>query len=310
MNATDSPTLPSEATRSRGVALAVSAYALWGMFPLYFGLLSAAGPVEIIGHRIVWSFVFCLVGVLIFGQWRRLVSVVRTPRLFVGLAAGGVLVSINWLVYVWAVVNDHIVDAALGYFVNPLVTVSLAVVFLGERLRAGQKVAVAIGLAAVLVIAVGYGQVPWVSLVLAFSFGTYGLVKNRVGGSVSPMVGLTVETWCLVPLAAGYLIWLQISGHSSLLTHGPVHTIALLCAGAVTAVPLLLFAGAAARIPLSLLGLIQYLTPVLQFSIGVWINHESMPWPRWVGFGLVWVALVVLSVDGLRSAARPKNVGV
>lgn len=295
------PPLPS-----RGVLLAVSAYGLWGLFPLYFKLLQAAGPVEIIGHRIVWSFVFCLAGVVLFRQWGQLVEVLRNPRLYLRLAVGGVLVSVNWLVYVWAVVNDHIVDAALGYFVNPLVTVSLAVIVLRERLRTGQKVAVGVGLAAVIVIAVGYGQVPWVSLVLAFSFGTYGLVKNRVGGKVTPLVGLTAETSVLTPLAGGYLMWLQATGHSSLLGHGTVHTVALLAAGAVTAIPLLLFAGAAARIPLSMLGLIQYLTPVLQFSIGVWINHESMPLARWVGFGLVWVALVVLAIDSVRGArARP-----
>ncbi len=290
------------AGESRGYILAVCAYAIWGNFPLYFKLLSAAGPLEIIGHRILWSFVFCLVGVLVFGQWRQLRAVFRNRRLYLGLAAGGVLVSINWLVYVWAVLNDHIVDAALGYFVNPLVTVTLAVVVLRERLRTGQKIAVAIGLAAVVVIAVGYGQVPWVALALALSFGTYGLVKNRVGGTVGPLVGLTAETSLLAPIALVFLVWLQVTGNSSLFGHGTVHTVALIGAGAVTAIPLLLFAGAAARIPLSMLGLIQYMTPVLQFAIGVWINHESMPLPRWIGFGLVWVALVVLTVDGLRSA--------
>ncbi|WP_084635253.1 EamA family transporter RarD [Propionicicella superfundia] len=290
------------AAGSRGLVLAVAAYGLWGLFPFYFQLVKAAGAVEVIGHRILWSFVFCFAGVLLWRQWRHLVEVVRNRRLFWGLAAAGVLVSLNWLVYVWAVLNDHIVDAALGYFVNPLVTVALAVVFLRERLRPAQKVAVGVGLVAVIVIAVGYGQVPWVALALALSFGLYGLVKNRVGGKVSPLVGLTVETSVLSPVALVYLGWLQVTGAGTLLGHGVPHTAALLGAGAVTAVPLLLFAGAASRIPLSMLGFIQYLTPILQFSIGVWVNHEVMPLPRWIGFGLVWVALVILTVDGLRPA--------
>jgi chloramphenicol-sensitive protein RarD len=287
--------------------LAVTAYALWGAFPLYFQLVSAAGPVEIIGHRVLWSFVFCFGGILVLGQWKHYAAVVRDKRLFWGLAGAGVLVSVNWLVYVWAVVNDHIVDAALGYFVNPLVTVALAVLVLRERLRTAQRVAVGIGAVAVVVLAVGYGQIPWVALTLAGSFGLYGLVKNRVGGKVSPLVGLTVETTLLAPVALGYLGWLQMVGQAQSLSHGPVLTVLLIAAGIVTAVPLLLFAGASSRIPLSMMGLIQYMTPVIQFAFGVWINHETMSLGRWIGFGLVWVALVVLTADSLK-AARTRGV--
>ncbi len=296
---------PTERLDTRGLLLAFSAYLLWGAFPFYFHLLAAAGPVEIIGHRIFWSFLFCIAGVLLVREWGHLRDVIRTPRLFWGLAAAGVLVSVNWLVYVWGVLNDHIVDASLGYFINPLFTVALAVLVLGERLRTAQKVAVGIALVAVVVIAVGFGQFPWVALTLAVTFGLYGLVKKQVGGTVSPLVGLTVETALLSPFALGYLLWLQFSGASAYLANGPGLTIALTLAGAVTAVPLLMFAAASSRIPLSMMGLIQYLTPCIQFSIGVWFMHEAMPPSRWIGFGLVWVALVLLTVDSLRAARRP-----
>ena len=291
-------------TDTRGVLIALAAYVLWGLFPFYFQQLEPSGPFEIIGHRVLWSFVFCLLGVVGWRMLPELRAVFGNPRLRNGLLAGGVLVTINWLVYVWGVLNDHIVDTALGYFINPIFTVMLAVLVLHEKLRPAQWVALGIGAAAVVVIAVGYGQVPWVALVLAFSFGTYGLVKNRVGGKVSPLVGLTVETSALAPLALGYLLWVQLAGTGSFLGHGWVHTLLLASAGIITAVPLLLFAEAAARIPLSMIGMMQYVAPVMQFAIGVWINHEVMPLPRWIGFGLVWVALVVLTTDSVRHARQ------
>ena len=290
---------------SRGLLLALAAYLLWGAFPFYFKALSAADPFEIIGHRVFWTFVFCALGVVLWREWGHLREVAANPTLFWGLTAAGVLVTVNWSIYVWGVLNDHIVDAALGYFINPLFTVTLAVVVLHERLRPVQWIAVGVGLAAVVVITVGYGQVPWVALSLAVTFGLYGLVKKQVGGRVSPLVGLTVETALLTPLALAFLVWLQATGTSAFLSHGPGLTVGLALAGAVTAIPLLLFAAASSRIPLSMMGLIQYLTPVIQFSIGVWINHEVMPLARWIGFGLVWVALVLLTVDSLRAARRP-----
>lgn len=290
---------------SRGLTFAFAAYFLWGSFPLYFEALSAAGAFEIIGHRVVWTFVFCFLGVLVWREWGHLRAVLANPALFWGLTGAGILVTLNWSIYVWGVLNDHVVDASLGYFINPLVTVTLAVVVLHERLRTAQKVALGIGALAVVVIAVGYGQIPWVALSLAATFALYGLVKKQVGGRVSPLVGLTVETALLAPIALAFLIWLQVSGSSNYLSHGPALTIGLSLAGVVTAIPLLLFAAASARIPLSMMGLIQYLTPVIQFSIGVWVNHEVMPPARWIGFGLVWVALVVLTVDSLRNARRP-----
>lgn len=292
---------------SRGLVLAFSAYLMWGAFPFYFKLISAAGAFEIIGHRVVWTFGFCLLAVVLWRELGHLREILADPKLFWGLSAAGVLVTTNWSVYVWGVLNDHVVDAALGYFINPLVTVGLAVLVLKERLRSAQKVAVGIATVAVIVIALGYGQVPWVALSLAITFGLYGLVKNRVGGRVSPLVGLTVETALLTPVALAFLIWLQATGSSNFLSHGPGLTFGLVAAGVITAVPLLLFAAAASRIPLSMIGLIQYLTPTIQFAFGIWINHEVMPLPRWIGFGMVWVALIVLTVDSLR-AARTRDL--
>lgn len=287
----------------RGLLFALAAYLMWGAFPFYFVAVNQAGPLEIIGHRIFFSFVFCLAGVLLWKEVADLRRVLADRRLFWQLAAAGVLVSVNWLIYVWAVLNDHIVDAALGYFINPLITVTLAVLVLHEKLRGLQWAAVGVGAAAVAVIAFGYGQVPWVALALAISFGLYGLVKKRVGTRVSPLVGLTVETGVLSPFAAGYLIWLLASGSAAFLAHGPALTFWLTMAGVVTAIPLLLFAAAASRIPLSTIGLIQYLTPFAQFAIGVWFNNEQMPPSRWLGFGFIWVALVLLTIDSLRSAS-------
>jgi chloramphenicol-sensitive protein RarD len=299
------PDRPPSRLDSRGLLFAFAAYLLWGAFPIYFKLLSAAGPFEIIGHRVLWTFLFCLLAVVVWRQTSHLKEVLADRRLFWRLTGAGVLVTVNWTIYVWGILNNHVVDAALGYFINPLFTVALAVLVLHERLRIAQWVAVGIAVVAVLVIALGYGQVPWVALSLAVSFGLYGLVKKQVGGRVSPLVGLTIETAMLTPVALAFLVWLQATGASSLLSHGPGLTLGLVAAGVVTAIPLLLFAAASARIPLSMMGLIQYVTPVIQFAFGVWINHESMPPARWAGFALVWVALVVLTVDSLRAARRP-----
>ncbi|MEN0071042.1 MAG: EamA family transporter RarD, partial [Propionicimonas sp.] len=221
---TQTPPIEQPGTDTRGVLLALAAYGLWGAFPFYFKLISAAAPLEIIGHRILWSFLFCLLGVVAWRVLPELRAVVRNRRLRTGLMAAGVLVTINWLIYVWGVLNDHIVDTALGYFINPLFTVTLAVLVLRERLRPVQWAAVGIGGLAVLVIALGYGQVPWVALALAVTFGLYGLVKNRVGGKVTPLVGLTVETSALAPFALGYLVWLQLAGTGTFTTQGTLHT--------------------------------------------------------------------------------------
>ena len=288
--------------RRGGLVAGVAAYLLWGALPLYFPLLEPADPVEIIAHRVVWSLLLCLVLLLATRTWGAFTALLRDGRVLLPLGVAAVLLAVNWLVFVHGVTTGHVVDAALGYFINPLVTVALAVVVLGERLRAVQWVAVGFGAAAVVVITAGYGRLPWIALVLAGSFGTYGLIKSRLGPRVAALPGLAAETALLTPVAVGYLVWLHVVGAG---TFAPdLHGLALVGTGVLTAVPLLLFNSAARRLPLSTVGLLQYLAPVLQLAIGVLVAGEEMPPARWWGFGLVWVALVVLSVDGLRQARR------
>ena len=298
---------PPEPSRRAGLAAGVAAYALWGALPLYFPLLTPADPVEIIAHRVVWSLLFCLVLLLATRTWGAFVTILRDRRLLAHLTVAAVLLAVNWLVFVHGVTTGHVVDAALGYFINPLVTIALAVLVLKERLRAVQWVAVGFGAAAVVVITVGYGTLPWIALVLAASFGTYGLIKSRLGPRVGALPGLAAETAVLTPVAVVYLVWLHVGGAG---TFGPdLHGLALVGTGVLTAVPLLLFNSAARRLPLSTVGLLQYLAPVLQLAIGVLVAGERMPPARWWGFGLVWVALVVLTVDGLRHSRRAPAAG-
>jgi len=292
---------------SRGVWFGFAAYGLWGLFPLYFDQLTASSAWEILAHRIVWTFLIAAVGIAIMRQWGNLKAVVTNPKVVATLAVGGVILTANWGIYVWAIISGHVVDAALGYFINPLVTVALAVIVLRERLRVGQIVALAIGVVAVVVLVAGYGQVPWIALSLALTFGTYALVKNRVGPYAKPLVGIGVETTVLTPFAAAFIIWLQVSATGTLTTDGPLHTWLLVLAGAVTVAPLLFFAASASRIPLSMLGLIQYVTPTFQFVIGVFIDHEVMPPARWAGFALVWCALIALTWDSVRAARAGKT---
>jgi chloramphenicol-sensitive protein RarD len=281
-----------------GLAAGVGAYLLWGLFPLYWPLLEPAAPVEILAHRIAWSLVF-LGAVLAltqgFGFVRRLDR--RQARL---LALAAVLVTVNWGTFIYGVNSGHVVETSLGYFINPLVTVALAVGVLHERLRPHQRVAVAIAAVAVTVLTVDYGRPPWIALVLAFSFGFYGLIKKRanVGGTQS----LTFETSLLFVPAVAYLAWLEGTGRGTLLTEGAGHAALLAAGGIATAVPLMLFGAAAIRVPLSSIGLLQYLAPVMQFAIGVLVYSEPMPASRLAGFVLVWVALLVFSVDAVRAA--------
>jgi chloramphenicol-sensitive protein RarD len=287
-----------------GLAAGIGAYLLWGLFPLYWPLLEPAAPVEILGHRIVWSLVF-LAGLLVvtsgFG-WIR--GLGRRRALLLALAAA--LVTVNWGVFIYGVNSGHVVETSLGYFINPLVTVALAVSVLRERLRPAQRIAVAIAAVAVAVLAIDYGRPPWIALTLAFSFGLYGLVKKRAG--VDGTQSLAVETTFLVLPAAAYLVWLGAAGRGTFTTEGAGHVALLLGAGVTTAVPLILFGAAAIRIPLATVGLLQYLAPVLQFLIGVLVYDESMPLSRLAGFALVWLALVVFAVDAVRAARTPARL--
>ena len=291
----------NQSTKARdGFLAAAGAYGLWGLLPAYFVALDPSGPVEILAFRIVLSLVFCAFILAIMRRLPRTLGLLRDPAIlrFSALAAG--LIMVNWSVYVYASLNQFIVEAALGYFINPLVTVALGVVVLKEKLRPLQWSALALAVVAVTVLAVGYGSIPIISLTLAFSFGFYGFVKNRMGPSVKSLDSLTLETLWLTPIALGLLIWVVLSSGLTVGTLGPWHTFLLLLAGAVTSIPLLFFGAAARRLPLSVLGLMQYLAPIMQFTFGVVVMGEPMPFERWIGFSLVWVGLVMLSADALR----------
>ncbi|GAA3632887.1 EamA family transporter RarD [Microbacterium awajiense] len=293
----------------RGGVYALTAYVLWGLLPLYFLLLAPAGPAEIVAWRILLSLVFCALLLTVTRTWRRLTRVMRRPRLMALTALAGGLIFVNWMVYVGAALSDHVIEASLGYFINPIVTVLLGVLVLRERLRVTQWVAIGISLVAVGVIVVAYGSVPWIALVLAGSFGVYGLVKKRIGPAVDAVSGLTLESMWLSPVAIGILVFVAATGGIAFGSAGVGHAVLLSLAGVVTAVPLLFFAAGARRAPLTVIGLLQFVAPILQFAIGVWVLDEPMPVERWIGFGLVWLALIVLTVDSLRHARRTARVG-
>ncbi|MDR2567126.1 MAG: EamA family transporter RarD [Bifidobacteriaceae bacterium] len=294
--------------RRTGPALGVGAYFLWGLLPLYLLLAEPAGALEVIAHRLIWSAVMLLVIVAATGQFASLWRAFANLRALGALSLAGVLLTVNWLVFVWAIYHGQLVNAALGYFINPLVSVLLGVVLLGERLRAVQWAAVGVGAVAVVAVGFGVGSFPAVALALAFSFGFYGYIEKRVGGGVSAVTSLSVETLVMVPFGLAYAVALGTRGEAAFGANGPWHALIMVGLGAVTLAPLLLFNGAARRLPLSVLGLIQYFCPVMQFITGVVFLHESMPPVRWAGFGLVWVALIVLSADAVwrsrRSASR------
>jgi chloramphenicol-sensitive protein RarD len=288
----------------RGTLLGFAAYGIWGLFPLYFDALKPAGPWEILAHRILWTLLFCLLLLAVTRDVAWVRPLLRRRRLVAGLATAALLIAVNWVVYVAAVTSGHTSDAALGYFLNPLVTVALGVIVLGERLRMLQWGAVAIGLVAGVYLGVTAGRIPWAALTLAMSFALYGLTKKKVGATLPAVHGLTVETVILAPVAAVLLA--VVARHSGLEfgQHGALHTWLLVGSGVATAVPLLFFAAAARRIPLVTIGLIQFITPVMQLLVAVLLLDEVMSTERWVGFGIVWVALLVLSVDSILALRR------
>ena len=283
----------------RGTVFGFLAYAIWGVFPLYFHALRPAGAWEILAHRILWTLLLCAVVLLVRRDlsWTR--QLLARPRLALGVAVAALLIAANWVIYVAAVIGGHTTEAALGYFLNPIVTVALGVVVLRERLRPLQWAAVAIGAAAGVYLSVAGGQFPLIALSLAFSFAGYGLVKKKVGASLDAMHSLAAETAVLFPVAVVLLGFLVVRGETTFTLEPPVHPALLLAAGVVTAVPLLLFAAAARRIPLTTVGLLQFVTPVLQLLCGVLLLGEHMSTARWTGFGIVWVALLLLTVDSL-----------
>ncbi|MFF2661249.1 EamA family transporter RarD [Kitasatospora sp. NPDC058032] len=287
----------------RGLWYGFAAYGMWGLFPLFWPLLEPGAADDILANRMVWSLVAVVLLLIVQRHWGWIRPLLRQPRRLAMLGAAATVISVNWGVYIWGVNAGHVVETSLGYFINPLVTIAFGVLVLKERLRTAQWAAVGIGVLAVAVLTIGYGRLPWIALTLAFSFATYGLLKKTVG--LSGLESLAAETAFLFPFALGYLVYLQVSGrgtfgHTVPGEYGWGHTGLLVLSGVITAVPLLLFGAAAVRVPLSVLGLLQYLAPVFQFLIGIAVFHESMPPARWAGFALVWVALALLTWDALR----------
>lgn len=298
----------TRATQTAGIAYAGSAYLLWGFLPLYFLLLQPTGPWEVVAWRVLLSFVFCLLLLTVTRGWPALLAIVRSPRLLGWTALAGLLIYVNWQVFVLGTLSGNVVETALGYFINPITTVLLGVLVLKERLRRLQWVAVGIAAAAVVVIVVAYGHVPWIALTLTASFGLYGLIKKKIGPAVDAVSGLTLESFWLIPIAVVQLVIVATTPVGLTMgTAGWSHAVLLAFAGVATAVPLLLFAAGTRRVDLAVIGMLQFLTPVLQFLIGVAVLREPMPPERWIGFVLVWIAIAVFIVDLLLAARRGRR---
>lgn len=289
---------------SRGTAYGFLAYLSWGAFPLYFDALEPAGAWEILTHRILWTLLLCATVLAVRRRLGYLRELAADRRRLGAVVIASLLIALNWVVYVAAVVSGHVTEAALGYFLNPLVTVALGVVVLREKLRPLQWAAVAVGVIACVYLAIDYGKPPWIAIVLALTFASYGLMKKRIGGSLGAMESLTAETLVLAPVAAVLLVVLTIRGDTTFTTEGGWHTFLLAISGVATAIPLLLFAAAARRVPLVTIGLLQFVTPVLQLLCGVLLLDEHMSGSRWIGFAIVWIALALLTFDTLRSVSK------
>jgi chloramphenicol-sensitive protein RarD len=289
---------------NRGILAGIGAYTLWGLFPIYWRLLESLPAVEILAHRVVWAVAF--MGILLITQknlgWIR--SATHDRRTMLTYTAAAILLAANWLTYIWAVNSGYVVEASLGYFINPLVNFLLGVIFFGEKLRSGQVVAVLLALAGVVYLTVSYGSLPWISLVLAFTFGLYGLIKKAA--KLESMQGFSLETGVLFVPALAILLYQAATGSGAFIQQGPATTLLLILAGPLTAVPLLLFGFAARNIPLSMLGFLQYIAPTLQFILGVFVYNEPFPAARLVGFCIIWLALLLYSVESLVNNRRLK----
>lgn len=305
MNPTADEIPEDESARRRaGLVTGVSGYLFWGGMPLIFAAAAPASSLEILAHRVLWAMVFCLILLGCTGGFRRVREIVTNGRLFWTLTLASVVIAINWFGFLLGVETGRVIEVSLGYFFNPLVTVFLGVIFLKEKLRPLQWIAMAVGFAAVIVIAIGYGQMPWLALLVSFSFGLYGLIKNKVGGRVGALEGLAVETAVLTPAAIATIGVMMAMGVSHFGTEGTWHTLVMLSLGPITAIPLILFGAATRRVPLSWVGMMQYITPTIQFIIGVTILGEEMTAARWIGFFIIWSAVIILTVDMLRANRR------
>ena len=291
--------MKTQSEGATGLTFGVSAYLIWGSFPLIITAASFANPFEVVVWRVVFGFLFAALLVTLTRTWAQTVELVRSPKKLGWVAVASLFIFVNWSVYVVAVATSNVLETSLGYFINPLITVLFAVVFLKEKLRKGQWVALGIGLIAVVILTFDYGRPPWIALVLAVSFATYSLAKNRVGGKIRALQSFTIESGIVLPFVLIQL-WIVSMFTPIMIFSGVVEASILISFGILTAIPLILFGAAASRVKLSTIGFIQYLTPILQFSVGYFILEEPMPPVRWIGFALVWVSLVVLTTDALR----------
>jgi chloramphenicol-sensitive protein RarD len=285
----------------------LAAYFLWGLFPLYWPLLEPASPVELVAHRFVWSLLVVVAILALTRNWGWLRPFLHDRASQWRLSLAAALISVNWGLYIYGVNSGHVVETSLGYFINPLVTILIGVAVLRERLRRVQWLAVGLGAVAVLVLAVDYGRPPWIAIGLAFSFAIYGLLKNQIGPRVGAVASLTVESAVMFVPALAFLLLLELHGDGNFRHQGLGHAALLASAGVATAVPLLFFASAASRVPLTVLGLLQYVAPVLQFLTGVVFYNEPMPASRLAGFALVWGALALLTADSLRQRRNARR---
>ncbi|MES2258801.1 MAG: EamA family transporter RarD [Pseudomonadota bacterium] len=281
-----------------GILYAAFAFFCWGLFPLYFHALGEVPPVEILAHRMLWSLLFLVIVLSVRGQWKWLTEVVQKPRVVASFVASSVLLTVNWFVYIWAVNHGHVIDASLGYFINPLVNVLLGLLVLKERLRRGQWLAIGLAACGVAWLTWQAGQLPWIALILGVTFGGYGLLRKTA--ALAALEGLSFETIILFPVALAYVVWLSAHGGSAFVNSPHDSTRWLLAAaGPITAIPLLMFAAGARRIPLSVLGLLQYMSPTMQMLLGVWLFHETFTPERLLGFCVIWSALALYVGEGL-----------
>lgn len=290
-----------------GSFYALGAYVLWGILPLYWKALSHVPATQLICHRILWSLITLSLFILLAGQARNFVTSVRKPGVFMSFIPASILISINWLLYIWSVNSGYIVEASLGYFINPLINVVLGVFFFSERLRPVQWFSVALAAGGVIYLGIAYGSMPWIALTLAFSFAFYGLVKKKA--QLGSLFGLTLETGILSIPALFWLIWCESNGTGAFMHHSTGADFLMAGAGIMTSLPLLMFASAAIRIPLSLVGLFQYISPTLQLVIGIFVFNESFTRTRFIGFGIVWTALVIYVFEGLMHTRKRVEAG-
>ena len=288
---------------NKGILNGIAAYLLWGVFPIYWKLLHVVPAMQVIGHRIIWSFALLILFVLLTKQWKEFRSAALTPKTLAIYSIAGALLTVNWLVYVWGVNAGFIVETSLGYFINPLISVLLGVTFLHERLRPAQWIPVALATAGVTYLTVAYGRLPWIALSLAFSFGFYGFVKKLA--PLGALYGLTLETGIVFPIALLYLAFVALNGTGAFFRDGAQIDLLLIGAGIVTTIPLLMFASAARQIPLTVVGLLQYIAPTMQFLIGVFLYKEPFDRAHLIGFGIVWIALIIFWVENFVANRMP-----